>query len=66
MLNAGEAKSRQEICEEALGKKMMRYDRSVDTHISRLRRKLGNDKNEMARISTIQGFGYKMNLNDKV
>lgn len=59
-----EPKSKQEISEKALGKKITPHDRSVDTHISRIRNKLGNRPNKTARIRTIQGFGYQWNTDD--
>lgn len=35
-------------------------DRVVDIHISKLRRKLGDDANEPRLIETIRGFGYRL------
>lgn len=62
--NPFEPKSKKEITQKVLGKKMTAHDRSVDTHISRLRTKLGNRPNKTARIKTIQGFGYQWNKDD--
>lgn len=59
-----EPKSKKAISEDVLGKKITMHDRSIDTHISRLRTKLGNRPNKTARIKTIQGYGYQWNMDD--
>ncbi len=41
MRSAGSVISRDQLTEQALGRKLVPYDRSIDTHISNLRRKLG-------------------------
>src|SRR5687768_16430541 len=38
---AGKVVERDEIAQQVLGRTLMHFDRSIDTHISRLRRKLG-------------------------
>lgn len=50
--------SREELCNQALGRQLNSFDRSIDVHISSLRRKLGpaNDKND--RIKSVRGVGY--------
>ncbi len=40
MRSAGQVLSRESLTEQALGRKLVAYDRSIDTHISNLRRKL--------------------------
>ena len=35
----GDVVSRDRLCEEALGRRLLPYDRSIDTHVSNLRRK---------------------------
>ena len=40
MRSAGQVISRESMTEQALGRKLVPYDRSIDTHISNLRRKL--------------------------
>lgn len=47
-----------EISQEILGKPLSRWDRSIDVHISNLRRKLGKNHQGMERIRTIRGSGY--------
>jgi two-component system response regulator CpxR len=35
------------------------YDRSIDMHVSNLRRKLGLAKDGTERVETIRGIGYQ-------
>lgn len=51
---AGTVVGRDALAEKALGRRLTAYDRSVDVHISSLRRKLG----EAERIHTVRGAGY--------
>jgi len=57
--DAGHAVSKAELSERALGRKMMRYDRSLDMHVSALRRKLGPLPGGEERIKTVRGVGYQ-------
>lgn len=57
----GQAFSKEELTEYALGRKYTAYDRSIDVHISNLRNKLGNNASGEARIKTVRGFGYMFN-----
>ncbi|MDO5686569.1 MAG: response regulator transcription factor [Neisseria sp.] len=52
--NAGRVVSKSELAVHALGKKPTKFDRSVDVHISSIRKKLGNP----ALIQTVRGVGY--------
>lgn len=54
----GQAFSKEELTEYALGRKYTAYDRSIDVHISNLRSKLGDNKAGNPRIKTVRGFGY--------
>ena len=38
------------------------YDRAVDTHISNLRRKIGDDPRSPAHLKTVWGVGYRFEL----
>jgi two-component system, OmpR family, response regulator CpxR len=58
MRNAGELVTRDELAQEVLGRPLSPYDRSVDVHVSRLRRKLGSDDGRTDRIKSIRGAGY--------
>ncbi|MEM9301714.1 MAG: response regulator [Pseudomonadota bacterium] len=55
---AGEVVPKDGIARQALGRRIMPYDRSVDAHIVQLRKKLGPLPNGLQRIKTIRGRGY--------
>jgi two-component system response regulator CpxR len=55
--SAGKVLSRDEIAEAALGRPIGFFDRSVDNHISSLRKKLRARVGEM-RIQNVRGTGY--------
>ncbi len=56
MRAAGRVVSRDELMEELYGRKATPFDRSVDMHISHLRKKLEQDK---PLIKTVRGVGYQ-------
>ena len=49
--------SREDLAETALGRPLAPFDRSVDVHVSKLRRKL-RDGDSPERIKTVRGSGY--------
>ncbi len=55
---AGRVISREELVETALGRRLSAYDRSIDVHISALRKKLGHQQGASERIKTVRGVGY--------
>jgi DNA-binding response OmpR family regulator len=55
---AGRVIPRERLMAEARGEDWAAYERSVDVHVSHLRRKLGDDPRQPARIKTIRGVGY--------
>lgn len=57
----GQAFSKEELTEYALGRKYTAYDRSIDVHISNLRNKLGENHQGELLIKTVRGFGYLFN-----
>ncbi|GGW78977.1 response regulator [Alteromonas halophila] len=57
MMNAGQRVSKQTISEQVLEKKLMAFDRSIDMHVSNLRRKV-SQISPKERIKTIRGAGY--------
>jgi DNA-binding response OmpR family regulator len=59
---AGRVVSREQLTEHALGRKLELYDRSVDTHVSNLRRKLGLAAPGEPEIRGIRGAGYLLTL----
>ena len=56
--SAGRVVGKEALSEQALGRKLTRYDRSLDMHISNLRRKLGPLPDGEERIQTVRGVGY--------
>jgi two-component system response regulator CpxR len=56
---AGQVVSKAELSERALGRKLTRYDRSLDMHVSSLRKKLGALAGGAERIKTVRGVGYQ-------
>ena len=55
---AGRVITKQELSERALGRELSHYDRSLDMHVSNLRKKLGNLPDGQERIKTVRGVGY--------
>jgi len=62
MRSASQFVTRERITHEVLDRKLDAYDRSLDTHISRLRRKLGPHPSGADRIQTARSFGYTYTL----
>lgn len=60
MQNPGYVFTRSELIEKALGHSYESIERSLDTHIKNLRRKVGDDPKEPAYIHTVYGVGYRM------
>jgi len=58
----GKVIEREALAEAVLGRKFNPFDRSLDMHISRLRRKLASDGNSDDRVKTIRGTGYQLVL----
>jgi two-component system response regulator CpxR len=56
--SVGKAVSREEISRSVLKRGLHPRERSVDVHISSLRRKLGHLQEDRERIRTIRGVGY--------
>ncbi len=56
--SAGRVLSRQEMVQSALGREFSPFDRSIDTHVSNLRKKLGPRRDGLERIKGIRGIGY--------
>jgi len=55
---AGQVVSREELAERVLGRKLAVFDRSIDVHVSSLRKKLGLGRDGFERIKTIRSVGY--------
>lgn len=58
---AGDIVTRDEISLKALGRELAAYDRSIDVHMSNLRRKVGTAPGGGDRIVTVRGAGYFFN-----
>ncbi len=56
--SAGEIVTRETISKRILDRQLSAFDRSVDTHISRLRRKIGPYPNDAERVKTVRSVGY--------
>ena len=56
---AGRLVTKDELSRQALGRELGRWDRSIDMHISNLRRKLGPLPDGGERIKTVRGQGYQ-------
>ncbi len=54
----GEIVSREYLTEQVLHRKLSRYDRSIDVHISRVRQKLQQAGKDETLIKSIRGAGY--------
>ncbi|WP_066568630.1 response regulator transcription factor [Snodgrassella sp. CFCC 13594] len=54
MRHAGQVVSKETLSLEALDRKLAKFDRSIDVHISSIRHKLGDP----ALIQTVRGLGY--------
>ena len=57
MLNQGHLVSKEDISEKVLGRKLAAFDRSIDMHVSNLRKKLAVF-NPQEKIKTHRGAGY--------
>lgn len=61
MKHAGQLLSKEVLSEKVLGRKLSAFDRSLDMHISNIRKKLANcGVNDV--IKTVRGNGYLMQL----
>ncbi|MFC7338205.1 response regulator transcription factor [Haloferula chungangensis] len=56
----GRVKSREALLEDVSERRFDVFDRSIDVHVSQLRRKLGDDARAPRYIQTIRGVGYKL------
>ncbi|MEZ7892658.1 MAG: response regulator transcription factor [Candidatus Wallbacteria bacterium] len=61
--NAGRLIPREELSSAALERELLPNDRTIDVHVSKLRKKLGNYNNGMERIKTIRSVGYLYAIN---
>lgn len=60
MKSRGRVKSREALIEEVSERRFDVFDRSIDVHVSSLRKKLGDDAKNPQFIHTIRGVGYSL------
>ncbi|NJD06271.1 MAG: response regulator transcription factor [Methylococcaceae bacterium] len=58
--NAGRVVDKKELSEQALGRPLARFDRSIDVHMSSVRHKLGVMADGRSYILTVRGKGYQL------
>jgi DNA-binding response OmpR family regulator len=58
MRQPGQTVTRQRLMQHGLAREWSPLDRTLDTHIKRLRRKVGNDVRGRTPIRTVRGIGY--------
>ncbi|MCK5504688.1 MAG: winged helix-turn-helix transcriptional regulator, partial [Thermodesulfovibrionia bacterium] len=56
--SAGEVVTRKDLVSKVLGRGLDPFDRSIDVHVSSLRKKLGHKIKSVERIRTVRGIGY--------
>lgn len=56
--SAGRVVAREDLCWTVLGRRLAEFDRSIDMHVSHLRRKLGPGPEQSERIRSVRGEGY--------
>jgi DNA-binding response OmpR family regulator len=56
---AGQVVPRESLFQEVLGREFAIFDRSIDNHVSSLRRKLGPRVNGVDRIKSVRNVGYQ-------
>ena len=54
----GRILEREELVRDVLHRQLSPFDRSIDTHVSNLRKKLGHTVNGAERIKTVRSVGY--------
>jgi len=59
---AGRVIPRDELVRSVLNRPFSPFDRSIDTHVSNLRRKLGPTPDGLERIKSVRGIGYHYSL----
>jgi len=60
MKSKGRVKTRERLIEEVSERRFDVFDRSIDVHVSSLRKKLGDDAKNPSFIHTIRGIGYSL------
>jgi len=58
--SAGRVKTREQLLVEVADRDFESFDRSIDVHVSSLRRRLGDDPKTPRFIETVRGIGYRI------
>jgi len=58
--SAGRVKTREQLLLEVADRDFEVFDRSIDVHVSSLRKKLGDDPKSPRYIETVRSVGYRM------
>jgi DNA-binding response OmpR family regulator len=58
LVEAGRVVTREHLVDAVLGRKFSPFDRSIDMHVSKVRKKLGDSDNGSDHIKTVRGVGY--------
>ena len=58
MRHAGDVVNKELLSQKALGRALTAYDRSIDVHVSNIRKKLGHSDREL--IKNVRGVGYQL------
>ncbi|MBV8893360.1 MAG: response regulator transcription factor [Acidobacteria bacterium] len=59
---AGRVVTRERLAASVLSRKFSPFDRSIDMHVSKVRRKIGDTEGEPEHIKTVRGVGYIFTL----
>jgi two-component system OmpR family response regulator len=63
LLRAGDVvATKDDLSLQVLGRKRQAYDRSIDVHVSNLRKKLDICSSKAVRIETVRGIGYRLRV----
>ncbi len=60
LAHAGEVVTKDRLSREAMGRRLGPYDRSLDVHIGRIRRKLSAGPDGQTPLSTVRGVGWML------
>ena len=66
LTNPGQLLEKSALSEQVLGKKLQKFDRSIDMHLSNLRRKLPTRLDGQIRVKNFRGRGYMWLDNDSL
>jgi len=66
MRSAGRVVGREELVKEVLGREFSPFDRSVDTHVCNLRKKVGHYEDGTERIKSVRGIGYLLAISSEL